>query len=483
MTEPTLETPKTALSSKWNNWFYGKETPYALALIRITYPLALLIALVPRWLHVRELYSTDGAPTPFWWSYGYSNILPIFSAEVAMALYTVMILLLCSVSIGWKTRPSLVILALLVPYFGLLDTLATLTKYTAVTFHVFLLLSLSGCGAVWSVDAWVAKRRSANWSVPKFDVWPQRLIQLLIGFVYLGSAATKAHTEGFFTGDQMFYWALTNVNFPNPVGEWLTGFPSFIVISGMIGVVWEILFIFLVWKEPGRVVMLSLGVLFHLMTYFLLGLLVFPLLFFSLYCCYLKESEALKIGEFCSSKIPLGANKSLSRLSPLRLATWPAFACVMIASSVAAIAAERKLDVYQERGINGPMVLQPLEQEVVEEVFRNDTKVAIADQLYSIDVGSRMLGGYVAGQKTTFAAGETIQMQARLIPPHHDLWVEYVLRDADSLVIARQGMLAPRNDSKTAFSIPLGEQLEAGAYEIQVSLNGFAAGVRKITIQ
>lgn len=483
MTEPATQPAASTRLKSLQQWFYAKETPYALALIRITFPLALLVAMVPRWLHVRELYSTDGSPTPFWWSYGHSNILPIFSPEVAMVLYTAMVFSLLAVSFGWKTRLSLLVVATLVPYFGVLDSLGTLTKYTVISTHIALLLSFSGCGSVWSIDAMLEKRRSTDWSAPKFEVWPQRLIQLLIGFVYLGSAATKIHTNGFFTGDQMYYWALTNTNFANPLGEWMTAYPSLLVISGFIAAAWEVLFIFLVWKNPGRYIVLGLGLLFHLATYFLLGLLVFPLLFFSLYCCFLTENEARRVGLLFDSLVPWSSDSKGSVTGPLRLASWPAFACLMAVSSVAAVAAERRLDVYEERGANGPTVLQPMSQAAVEEILKNDTKVAIPDQLYSIDVGRHLLSGYIARQQTEFAAGETIQMQARLVHPHHDLWVEYVLRDAGNMIIAREGMLAPRSDNLSTFRIPLGKQLQPGIYEIQVSLNGFVAGSRKITVQ
>ena len=96
-----------------------------------------------------------------------------------------------------------------------------------------------------------------------------------MGVTYLGSAATKMHTPMFFSGDQLRFWMMTNVNSLNPVCEFLSQFPGLIVTMSYVTIVWEILFVFIAWKGTARTIMLTMGVFFHLMTYFTLGLLVF----------------------------------------------------------------------------------------------------------------------------------------------------------------------------------------------------------------
>ncbi len=451
-------------------WFYEKEVPYSLALTRICVPLAMLAALVPRWSNVREMYSTDGAPAPFWESYGLTDLLPVFSPEIAMGLYTAMVFLCLAVCIGWKTRISLIALTVLVVYFGLLDSLGTLTKYTVFACHLFALLALSECGSVWSVDAWIKNSRSNEPVTTPCEIWPQRLIQLLIGFVYLGSAVTKVQTDGFFSGDQMFYWSLTNTNFANPLGEWLSGYPAVLVLMGYVTVIWEVVFLFLIWKDPARPILLSIGIVFHAMTYLLLGLMVFPLLYFAVYTCFLRESEAKKFGTFVGSVIPklttLSEHATLSKA-----ASWPAFGAILLGTSLISIAAERKMDVYQEHGPNGRIVLQPLSQEAVQEITKDDRSMTVEDQLFSVDLGTTVVGGYVVNPRSEFHAGETVTLQARLIRPHSDMWVEYTLRDSDNRVVAREGNIAPREELRSTFKIPVSQNWPSGEYHLSVNIN------------
>lgn len=487
LTDPKPNTGNTAAGNtvmkRLQEWFYAKETPYSLALIRILFPLAMLVAVVPRWFHVRELYSTDGAPTPFWTGYGYPDLLPIFSPEIAMGLYTAMVFLLIAACIGWKTRVSLSLLMFLIPYFGMLDTLSTLTKYTIFVSHLSLLLALSECGAVWSVDAWIAKRRSPGIATPKVEIWPQRLIQLLVGVVYFGAAATKVQTEGFFSGDQMLFWTMTNMNYPNPLGDWMSLYPSFLVFSGYLSICWEVLFIFLIWKDPSRKIMLALGILFHVMTYFLLGLIVFPLLFLAIYCCFLYESEAKRLGEFVASLIPKHRESEHARTTITRIATWPVFGALLLVTSVVSIAAERQQDVYERNGPNGPIVLQPIPPELAHKLLRNDQKIKVEDQLFSIKFGTTTVGGHIANPRRTFTAGETVTMQAQLIRPHSDLWLEYTLRDPENRVVAREGVMAPREEMRKTLRIPLSDQLVAGEYWLAIEVNGTPSMKRRMIIR
>ncbi|MCH7988594.1 MAG: HTTM domain-containing protein, partial [Planctomycetes bacterium] len=175
--------PKTRIGS----FFYNEEVPYGLALVRILLPLSLLGAMLPRWPVARELYSLDGATTPLWVTYGYTDMLPEVSGTFAVALFTALIFFLITSSIGWCTRISLLASFFLYTYFNLIDAVSTMTKYSVIASHALLLLGLSQCGSVWSLESWISRKRNRNVSPGEpaylrktFPVWPQRLLQLMI---------------------------------------------------------------------------------------------------------------------------------------------------------------------------------------------------------------------------------------------------------------------------------------------------------------
>ena len=201
--------PETRSPGWLTDWFFTEERPYGMALMRIVLPLVLLIDTCFRHPWAREFYSTDGAPSPLDVNFQRPGMVFIPGGSLAVALHALLIASLVTSSLGWFTRASLFLATVLYTWFGLLDALSTLTKYTVIASHLLLLLTLSNCGALWSVDAW-RKRGSRPREAGEIEdhhlqgaIWPARLVQLLVAVVYLGAAITKMHTPAFFNGDQL----------------------------------------------------------------------------------------------------------------------------------------------------------------------------------------------------------------------------------------------------------------------------------------
>ena len=191
-------------STEKGGFFFGQELPHGMAIVRILLPLVLLLVIVPRWPHARELFSADGAAAPLTRNYANSWQLPVPSGTVAVGLTTLLAFTLVTSSIGWCTRISLIASTILFTYLNLLDCIGSLTKYSVIATHGLFCLSLSSCGAVWSVDSLLRRRDLAaggtSGTTPShFDAWPRRLLQIMIGMVYLGAALTKMHTPAFFS--------------------------------------------------------------------------------------------------------------------------------------------------------------------------------------------------------------------------------------------------------------------------------------------
>ncbi len=489
VTSPATSSLRTRLA----NFFYDKEVPYGLAVLRIVYPWGLLFAAIPRWFHARELYTTDGAPAPLWLSYGYPDLLPEPSGPIGVALCTLMVFFLCTLSVGWMTRISALGACLLVPYIGMLDSISTMTKYTVVSTHVFLLLALSHCGDVWSVDAWIRRRKnsSTSWagdSPPRSELWPRRMIQLLIGIIYLGAAFTKMQTPAYFSGDQLYNWLITNVNFANPVGEYLSLYPPMLVVFGLVTIVWECLFLFLAWKGTARLAMLGLGVLFHVMTLLTLGLVVFPIICIAIYATFFDEAEYRRF--FARLRRFARTRRMRLRLRWPSLPVWvtpqfstTAFCVVSSLFVLGGLKLEQMLDPYQLRGDEGPLALKPLSEEQVQYLMSWEPKIRPVDKLLEFDVGSITLAGMLADSRDEFEQGETALVQCSVIPPHEDLWVVVQLHDAEDRLLVRRGQVLTREQIRSHFAFPLEESLPPGEYDFVLHYSNQEIARRRFTLE
>jgi len=483
MTTAVGRSESDSLASRVREFFYAERVPYGLALIRMLLPWVVLIDGGPRWFQVRELYSSDGAPAPIWEAYGMTSGLPILPAPVAVAGYSLLVVCLIAASIGWMTRIALIAAAVLYLYFIPLDMISTLNKYTVLSGHALFLLSLSQCGSVWSVDALLKRHREGTTAAPaRHPVWPQRLIQLLIGIVYLSAAFTKLHTPSFFAGDQLMYWLLTKNTASNPLGDRLSMYPALVPISAYLTVIWEIAFIFVSWRGVGRFCALTFGVVFHLMTLGTLGLIVFPALYCVLYLAWLQEADVVRIAAWWRRRFPLAAARAAESLAAPPVARWigwcgpvpsaAAFALVAAATAVTAVELEQRSDRYGERRPDGRYALELLPEQRVDELLRADRRMRSEDKVFAFNVGSSMIGGILANQRNTFDYDEEVIVQCSLLVPHEDMWVEINLHNAEGGIIARHGQFAPREFTRVNHTHRFGEGLPPGDYRWVLRFDG-----------
>ncbi|NQV23949.1 MAG: HTTM domain-containing protein [Rhodopirellula sp.] len=478
-----------SLKTSLNQFFYSKETPYGLALVRIILPLVLLIVIVPRWFFARELYSSDGAAAPLAMTYHIANFPPEPSGIVAVAAMSLLILSLISSSIGWFTRASLLLSFGLYTYINLLDYLTTMTKYSVISSHLLLLLAFSHCGSVWSVDS----RRSMTKQRPKFDVWPRRLLQLLIGLIYLGAATTKLHTGAYFTSDQLRFWLMTNLNHHNPAGEILSFYPEIIIVMANVAIVWQLIFVFVVWRPYVRFIILGMGVFFHVSTTPTLGLYIFPCVMISSYLGFLSERDvrlaiitvrslfrrAKPWRDFRTQKsfrMIAECFRSRRRVNDVstssKTAAWAGscyvWATILLGSAVVGVAAEYSLDPYQQRNVEGPLPLRPADAHFVARLNEPFEMISESDLILSLDAGTTTLGGVLQDLDDFFRRDEPFIVQASLVPPHPDMWLECNLLDATGRTIQRVGQMVPREQLRANWTYQIPVSLPAGIYTLEL---------------
>jgi hypothetical protein len=469
----------STMRSRIHDFFYTEEPPYSLALVRIALPLVMLTMVLPRWQFARELYSTDGATAPLAIGYGYYHFLPEFSGSVAAALCTLLLFGMFALCVGWWSRLSAALCCVIYTYLSLLDAVSTMTKYSVIVTHLLLLLALSPCGAVWSVDAWLAPRHpDGGPSPPRFAAWPRRLMQLLIGFIYFGAAITKINTPEFLSGDQLHFWMLTHINFRHPIGEWLSLYPILIRIAGYVVIVWEMTFLFLVWNRFYRPWVLAAGVLFHLMTVLTLGLMIFPL---TCYTCYLSFLEPEDIAQMRSMWRRLSARWPLWEALAARWTGWLAsprdwsawqrparagFVALGALVTAGGVALEYHLDLYGERRPEGRYQLKPIAAELAARLLAPPQEIREVDKFFAVDTGTILAGDLLANRRKVFRHGEKLIAQCTLIPPHEDMWVECKIRDPDNRLVDRLGNIVLREQFRANFQYPITSAFAPGTYTL-----------------
>lgn len=491
-----------------NRFFFSREKPYGMALMRIFLPWTLLINVFQRWVYVREIYSADGAPAPLADNFGYPGMLPELPGGVAVALFTALTFLLITSSLGWMTRFSLIASVVLYTYFGLMDCMSTIAKYTVIGTHLLLLLGVSQSGLIWSVDSWWKRRNGWNPTDDdlKVEVWPQRLVQILLGSIYFGAALTKMHTPAFFSGDQLMYWMMTYINNEHPLGDWLSQYPLILSVFSYITVVWEVVFLFTVFQPRLKWWVLAIGATFHLMTVFTLGLIVFPLVMAAAYMPFLTESEVLWLSrwrifrrEFWIRSAATAAPAAASGVSygwRHSFVTCAVFSLVMVAVSAAGVGVEHWIDPYKMRGENGPLPLREISQEQADHLFGPEIPLRHVDKLVGFDMGTVAIGEHLLNRRSEFTQGERLIAHVTFAPPHEDMWIDCVLAEATEkpdaegnlqsvpgTTITKLGQVVPRESSRVNFLFRLAESLEPGDYFLRLRCANDEIALRKFTLK
>jgi hypothetical protein len=481
------------LFSPIRDFFFEEQAPYGMALVRIFLPISIMIPMVRRFMHVRELFSSDGSPQPLYELFGQVNPLPPMAPQIAAALYGMLIIAMFCAVVGWKTRWSFLIATPLYIYFNLLDSVGTMTKYSVIASHVLVMLTLSNCGAVWSVDAILRRKElgaAATAVPPRFPIWQARLIQLLFSFVYFGAAITKIQTEAFFSGEQMRYWMLSNWNYSNPIGEQMAMWTPVLLLSGYITVVWEIVFAFLVWRPTSRLFVLGVGIMFHIMTCLTLGLYIFPLVCTSSYLAFITEKDIVALRRLAHKlKIPspvLGIPpRVVAWLVDQRPAAIPAATLWLSAVVLAAVAAaeiEYRSDAYGMQANNGPLPLPTMDFATAESMIREQKPLRERDKYFSFDVGTVLMGNQLANRRNEFAYGERIVAQCTLNIPHGDLWVECLIQDDQNRTVEHAGQFVTREMLHANFAYETGNSLVPGRYSMVLKSSNKEVFRREFTL-
>lgn len=471
----SLAATKKSIFDALNRFFFAQETPFGLALVRIFLPIACGIPMFVRFMHVRELYTSDGSPVQMYELFGHGPVLPAFAPNIAVPMYSLMLACFIFTIVGFKTRVSSWIATVLYIYFNFMDGVGTMTKYSAIASHLLLLIAVSDAGAIWSVDAFLKKRNSDAPAGPpvRVSIWPMRLMQIMFAHVYFGAAITKVQTDSFFSGEQMRYWMLSNWNYENPVGEVIAMWSPMLLVSAYMAVVWEMAFPFLAWRPKARLFALALGIFFHFMTWLTLGLYIFPAICVSGYFAFMNERDFIAVRKFFSRigiaryvKLPVTAGRRALAMVPGSMPAGIVWLCIGAVLTIGATEFELQTDIYGRNTAEGGYRLQPLNQHVASTMIAGKQAIREKDKFFSFEIGTLTVGNQLANRKKDFEFGDTMIAQANLNPPHEDMWVECLLQDEDGRTIEQFGQFVTREMLRANFIYKFGNKLVAGDYNM-----------------
>lgn len=289
-TIPLVDDPaaRAVVSLSQNSW-YGFGPPHTVCLFRILVGIYLLVGWLSVLPWVSFFYSSDGLPFPlFQPSDGdikslYDIVAVLIQPPppwLAWVLYAFMLVLCVLIIVGCSTRLALTIYALMFVYYWLLHLHTINTSYDRLAFISLVLLAMSECDAVFSVDTWGRAKRGRP-PAQQIPLWPGSLIAVQIAFMYVGTGIYKITAPSWNDGAILQY--SLQGDWGSPLAFWLIQFDcsrtfcDFAVLSTILLEVWAP---FLLYHPQLKILFFILGFALHVgiaLTLNIWGFLFMPL--------------------------------------------------------------------------------------------------------------------------------------------------------------------------------------------------------------
>lgn len=267
---------------QWETWWTRNSYPHVMGIVRIAMGGWLLLYWGIRLPHVPLLYSSDGIVLP---------VLPVFLPEklvwlfnvpsptIAFCIFTVHLIALLCVMVGYRTRTAAVIACILSWYYFYLSHHLFHTSYDRLYNMSLLFLALSRAGEIWSIEAWQKYGSPFLWK-KMISIFPQRLFALQITATYFGVGFQKLWLPDW-QGGEMLWYSMMGV-WGTPLAFHITSYgwsPLYHVAVNLVKI-FEILLPFSFWIRRGKIrwIGMASGLLFHILVDMLLYIWWFAIL-------------------------------------------------------------------------------------------------------------------------------------------------------------------------------------------------------------
>ena len=254
---------------------------------------------VPGWAGSRWLSpGTDlyGLFLPRW-----NPLIPIVDDRLALAIYIAIIMLAFLTAVGWRTRPSSILLAMGVVALHHRDPLI-LHGGDSVLRLGAIYLAVAPSGAAFSLDA-IRRQRLGEGPPQPVSLWPQRLIQFNMALLYFTATWGKYFGTYWKNGLATWFPARLNEFKRFPVPGMFNDLPFvYVTTYGTLAV--EFALAVLVWFRPLRKWVLLSGILLHGYIEYSMNIPLFSFLMMSLYVVWYDGDEVEGWWERTKSRIP-----------------------------------------------------------------------------------------------------------------------------------------------------------------------------------
>jgi uncharacterized membrane protein YphA (DoxX/SURF4 family) len=268
----------------WDRFWFTPTDPATLSLIRVFAGAMLLYTHLVWTINLSDFFGADGwlsAPlvheihrdmdtwSYFWWVHSPAVLWMVHLA--ALAVFALLTVGLFSRIVAPLAAIATLSYIMRVPgaLFGLDQINALLAIY----------LCIGPCGARYSVDSWLAKRKAGQGREVKPSTTANialRLIQIHMCIIYAFAGTSKLMGNAWWDGSAMWF-ALGNYEYQSLDMTWLSAWPRSVSLLSHITIVWETFYCVLIWPRRTRPVMLALAVPLHLGIAVCLGMVTFGL--------------------------------------------------------------------------------------------------------------------------------------------------------------------------------------------------------------
>ncbi len=275
----------------WQRFFFAQSAPHALALIRISLGVILLVIWGYYAPHVSMMFSDAGLVLPYWevQSGSLRMLLTPPALWIAWILYAALLMGALGILFGYRYRLACMITIGLLTYFGLLSYHNLLGTWARLLFFALMVLSMSGADQTLSLHM---KKEKGCWKAYTLvPVWPQRIIAIQVAATYLGVSLQKTYLPDWQSGEIIAYTFVNMWSTPlaYAIARWNIPLPLFDAILWAIKILQGLLPIGL-WSSRYQKWCFAGGALFHLSIAAIMGMWGF-LVIIPLYATFIDPEK------------------------------------------------------------------------------------------------------------------------------------------------------------------------------------------------